>query len=88
MVANDILQTILKDSNYNLLLFSAEEIETLRAGIFTKTAKNKEIAFIKCVIRNKEIQLKSEEIVRQLYATRLIGLYGHPKKNASRLNIW
>ena len=43
----DILQTILKDSNYSLSLFSAEEIEALRKKIFTKEARGKQTAFIK-----------------------------------------
>ncbi len=33
-----------------------------------------------CIVRDKEIQLKPEEIVRQLYAVRLIKEYGYPKK--------
>ena len=32
-----------------------------------------------CIVRNKAIQLKPEEVVRQLYATRLINEYGYPK---------
>jgi len=33
----DIIQTILKDSNYHLALFAKDEIEALRGKIFTKT---------------------------------------------------
>ena len=80
MTQTDILQSILKDSNYNLSLFSAEEIEALRKKVFTKEARGKETAFISCVVRDKDIQLKPEEVVRQLYATRLIEQYGYPKK--------
>jgi type I restriction enzyme M protein len=80
MIKIDILQSILKDSNYNLSLFSAEEIEALREKVFTKEARGKETPFINCVVRDKEIQLKPEEVVRQLYATRLIEQYGYPKK--------
>ena len=35
---------------------------------------------MKCIVREKDIQLKPEEIVRQLYATRLIEQYDYPKK--------
>jgi hypothetical protein len=42
MAQTDILQSILKDSNYNLSLFSAEEIEALREKVFTKEARGKE----------------------------------------------
>lgn len=80
MTQIDILQTLLKDSNYNLSLFSDEEIEALRQKVFTKEARGKEIPFINCIVRDKEIQLKPEEVVRQLYATRLIEQYGYPKK--------
>ena len=80
MTQPDIIQTILKDSNYHLALFSSNEIEALRESVFTKTTRGKETPYIKCIIRNKDIQLKPEEIVRQLYATRLIHKYGYPKK--------
>lgn len=80
MIKTDILQSILKDSNYNLSLFSDEEIEELRQKVFIKETRGKETPFINCVVRDKEIQLKPEEVVRQLYATRLIEQYGYPKK--------
>lgn len=76
----DILQAILKDSSYSLSLFSAEEIDALREKVFTKENRGKETAFVNCIIRNKDIQLKPEEVVRQLYATRLVEQYGYPKK--------
>jgi len=76
----DVIQDILKDSNYHLDLFSDDEIHALRERTFLKETRGKETAFVSCVIRNKDIQLKPEEIVRQLYATRLIEQYGYPKK--------
>ena len=80
MTRPDIIQTILKDSNYHLSLFSADEIECLRKQVFTKMTRGKETLFVKCIVRKKDIQLKPEEIVRQLYAARLINEYGYPKK--------
>ena len=77
---NDIIQTILKDSNYHLLLFSDDEIDSLRGKISTRIVKEKETQFVTCIVRDKDIQLKPEEIVRQLYATRLIKQYGYTKK--------
>ena len=76
----DILQEILKDSNYNLALFLDKEITLLRDKIFTKTVRKKETHFVTCIIRGKEIQLKPEEVVRQLFAGRLIKEYGYPNK--------
>lgn len=80
MVQLDVLQTIIKDSNYNLSLFSIEEVDKFRAKVFSKKIRGKETAFVNCVIRDKDIQLKPEEIVRQLYAARLVEQYGYPKK--------
>ncbi len=79
MKQTDIFQSILKDNNYNLWLFSDEEIEALRQKIFTNKVRGKETSFINCVVRGKDIQLKPEEVVRQLYATKLIEQYGYPK---------
>ena len=80
MAEVDIIQTILKDSNYHLSLFSTEEIEALRKEIFFKETRGKEVPFVKCILRGKDIQIKPEEVVRQLYAARLINQYGYPKK--------
>ena len=80
MTQPDIIQSILKDSNYHLDLFKDDEIASLRERIFTKTTRGKETAFVTCIVRDKKIQLKPEEIVRQLYAARLIKEYGYPKK--------
>ena len=80
MTQPDIIQSILKDSNYHLDLFKDDEIASLRERIFTKTTRSKETAFVTCIVRDKKIQLKPEEIVRQLYAARLIKEYGYPKK--------
>ncbi|MCK5696777.1 MAG: N-6 DNA methylase [Gammaproteobacteria bacterium] len=80
MAQLDIIQTILKDSNYHLALFSTNEIFALRKNVFYKITRGKETPFIKCIIRDKDIQLKPEEIVRQIYASRLIAQYGYPKK--------
>jgi type I restriction enzyme M protein len=72
------LEQILKDSNYKLSLFSQAEIDLLEAKITTRETRGKETAFIICLIRNKEIQLKPEEIVRQLYLRRLLQDYNYP----------
>jgi len=80
MAKEDLIQTILKDSNYHLSLFTKKEIEVLRGKITTKKVRGKETAFVACIIRGKDIQLKPEEIVRQLYAYRLMEQYGYPKK--------
>jgi len=70
------LSSILKDSSYNLSLFSEEEIGALESKI--KLVKTK--PYVNCIIREKEVQLKPEEVVRQLYTAKLINDYGYPKK--------
>lgn len=80
MTPPDIIQSILRDSRYDLALFTKDEVDALRGKVFMKPARSKETAFVTCIVRNKAIQLRPEEIVRQLYATRLIEQYGYPKK--------
>ena len=68
MTQPDIIQTILKDSNYHLDLFNESEIQGLRQ----KVEGNHEKPIIYCDVRRKAVQLKPEEVVRQLYAARLL----------------
>lgn len=75
-----IIQQILNDSNYHLSLFSPEEIQALEKKCFLKKVRQKDTPFVNCVVRGKEIQLKPEEVVRQLYAERLLSDYGYPAK--------
>ena len=75
MKHEDIIQTILKDSNYHLSLFTKDEINALRDKVFTKEVRGKESPFVICIVRDKNIQLKPEEVVRQLFATRLMNEY-------------
>ena len=76
----NIFENILKDSNHCLSLFSEEEISNLSRKVFTKKTRGKKTEYINCIVRDKDIQLKPEEVVRQLYAARLINIYGYPKK--------
>ena len=80
MTQPDIIQAILKDSNYHLDLFDEPEIRALRSEILTQTVRGKETPFIRCPIRRKPIQLKPEELIRQLYAARLLNQYRYPKE--------
>lgn len=66
---------ILKDTNYGLELFDDKEREWLNDRIFEKSGK----PYAKCVVREKDMQLKPEEVVRQLYSNRLIEQYEYPK---------
>lgn len=80
-----ILADILHDSPYSLDLdlFSrhTDLIAELENRITIKTdAKGKSIPYIKCLIRDKDIQLKPEEVIRQLYTAILINDYGYSKE--------
>jgi len=74
-----ILTKILINSDYGLTLFGDHELKELENRIVEKETKGQNKYFVKCIIRDKEIQLKPEEIVRQLYTQRLINEYGYPK---------
>lgn len=55
MAQEDIIQTILKDSNYHLSLFSDDEIVALSNQIVIKEPKSKKTPFVACIIRSKDI---------------------------------
>ena len=80
MTHPDRVRTILEDSKCNPTLFSPEEIADFGEKVSSEAPKGKQVAYVTCVIRGKKIILKPEEIVRQLYATRLLNQYGYPKK--------
>lgn len=75
------LTDILKGSDYSLELFTNESIASLEAKISEKANKKGSIdPYVKCIIRDKDIKLTPEEIVRQLYTLELIDRYGYPKE--------
>ena len=75
MTQPDIIQTILRDSNYHLDLFDTSEILGLRQRI---EGKKRPITY--CPIRGKAVQLKPEELIRQLYVERLLNRYHYPRE--------
>lgn len=75
----DILTAVMKDSPYMLTQFSDEAVKAIEQRAFIKTdKKGKDVAYIKCLVRDKDIVLKPEEIVRQLYVYKLIHDYKYP----------
>ena len=64
----------------SLSLFNAKTIRAVEAGLLEKNGKN----YLKCPIRGKEIQVKPEEVVRQLWIQRLLLDYGY---SLSRLAV-
>lgn len=70
------ISDIIKDSNYSFSLFDQKLVDELESKITFKNGK----PYVICVIRDKEIILKPEEVVRQLYAMKLLQDYGYPKQ--------
>ena len=78
------LATILKDSNYKLSQFTDDEIEELEERIILKTTKGGDVPYVVCLVRQKEIKLTPEEVVRQLYLQVLIDRLHYP---VSRIQV-
>lgn len=78
------LENILQNSNYSLDLFTKESIERLETRVKPKEIKQRLVPYVTCLIREKEIKLTPEEIVRQLYLDKLINEYNYPK---SRIQV-
>ncbi len=74
-----MLNEILKTSDYGLSLFSSEEIQALEKSVFIKETAKKQAYYVQCLKRRKDIQLKPEEIVRQLFLRRLTDTYQYPE---------
>ena len=79
-----MLNEVLKNTKYDDALFSEEARQFVENAIITKTVKGKDAYFMVCQKRGKEIALKPEEAVRQLYLFKLIHEYGYP---TSRIEV-
>ncbi|GAK57129.1 N-6 DNA methylase [Candidatus Vecturithrix granuli] len=75
----DVLTEVLKDSDYALSVFDQAEIEELKARVMLRDVRGVQKPYVSCLIREKEILLKPEEIVRQLYLAKLLRQYKYPK---------
>lgn len=70
---------ILRDSDYRSKQFSSEAIERLNARIEQRVDKHgRKYAVAKCLVRDKQIILRPEEVIRQLLIDKLINEYGYP----------
>ena len=74
MQQTDIFQNILRDTNYRLDLFDETEKQNLRQRVIVNDQDIK----VNCPIRQREIQLKPEELIRQLYTAQLLNQYNYP----------
>lgn len=73
------LQDILNDSDYQQSQFDLIQINEFEKRIISKTDKNgKNIPYINCLVRKKDIKLTPEEAIRQLYLEVLLDSYKYP----------
>ena len=70
----------IKKKTHGLNQFTQSEIEKIENSLF----KKKDKFFLKCLIRQKNIVAKPEEIVRQLYISKLLKEYNYP---IERINV-
>ena len=61
------------------VLFSEEEVRALDARVVMREARGKQVPYVTCLVRDKEVQLKSEERTRQLWLARLIDKLGYAR---------
>ena len=66
------------------VLFSEEETRALEERSFEKNVRSRPVTYINCLVRGKDMQLKPEERIRQLWLSCLIDRYGYP---ASRIKV-
>ena len=79
---SSIISKIVADSNYKIEQFNQTEIDSVEKSLITTKTdkKGKEVYYVKCQIRDKDIKLTDEELVRQLYINKLIDEYNYPKE--------
>ena len=71
---SSIISKIVADSNYKIEQFNQTEIDSVEKSLITTKTdkKGKEVYYVKCQIRDKDIKITDEELVRQLYINKLI----------------
>jgi type I restriction enzyme M protein len=74
MTDMQLAHLVKSDGKYDLTIFSPESIDRIEKNITEKNGK----FFLNCLKRNKDIQVKPEEIVRQLMLDKLVNEYGYP----------
>ena len=71
------LEGLFQGKAHKSTLFNETAIQSIEKEIYIKTIKGKEVPYIKCLVRHKEIRLTPEEAVRQLYVYTLVHDYGY-----------
>ena len=76
------INEIINGSEYDLSLFTEEQINKIDKAIYSKTSKSGTSYYLTCQVRHKDIRVTPEEVVRQLYILTLMEDYDYP---ASRM---
>lgn len=79
-----ILNDIIRGSELDLSIFSADKIARIESNITTRETKKGPDYYVTCQIRKKAVKATPEEIVRQLYLMVLTDDLGYP---ASRMEL-
>lgn len=61
------------------VLFSEDEARALDARVVLRENRGKQVPYVTCLVRDKEVQLKPEERTRQLWLARLIDKLGYAR---------
>lgn len=59
------------------VLFSEEEARALDSRVVMRESRGRQVPYVTCLVRDKEVQLKAEERTRQLWLARLIDKLGY-----------
>ena len=78
-MSSNVLSALLKESTYKLTQFDEKTISALESNITNDTNKNK--VYVTCYKRKKQIELKPEEVIRQLMLIKLVHDYGYSLDN-------
>lgn len=78
-MSSNVLSALLKESPYKLTQFDEKTISTLESNITNDLNKNK--VYVTCFKRKKQIELKPEEVIRQLMLIKLVHDYGYSLDN-------
>lgn len=78
-MSSNVLSALLKESTYKLTQFDEKTISALESNITNDTNKNK--VYVTCYKRKKQIELKPEEVIRQLILIKLVHDYGYSLDN-------
>ena len=76
MIKFKISELVKADNKYDITLFEKSKIDQIESRIIEKDGK----PYIKCLIRDKEVMAKPEEIIQQLMLDKIINDYGYSKE--------